>query len=273
MHSVLLYQLTGEPDRDEISSALGNGFPAIEAESIRYLDGHTLYHGSAAARVEEETMVPMVSEDGIATVQERTKRRVHTNWYADLEEGWAGIDTSDGEFFFELLQMSHGVVGESLEVDLVSWTRQFRQHDSAYCWGLSYSEGDDEDAIRAGAGFHGDASMEVLVDNVEDVSQIGFGYDWGDLWVRGVICQSGYVAIYRDWATEQFGRWLVDEVLDHAQYHVDETMQAELSDEECDRCSRTSNLTEYEGGQYCPVCISAFEDGDADAQPEGSADA
>jgi hypothetical protein len=261
MHSALLYALVGEPKETSIDSHLGNGFPAIDAETIQYLDGHTLCHGQAVAQVEEQRQQPIVDDEGIWTESAWQSRRVLTNWYADLEAGWAGIDTSDGEFFFKMLAATHAVSSEKMEIGLEAWARDFLQNDSAYCWGLSYSEGDDEDAIRAGAGFHQDASLEQLDANKQDVSAIGFGYEWADARARGIICESGYVAIYRDWTEELFGRWLSDQVLPYTVYDADSVNQETLGDtEECDRCERETELHDYDDGRYCAVCIDFFED-------------
>ena len=271
MHAALLYQLTGEPNKDEIESHLGSGFPAIDADGTQYLDGRTLYHGVAAGRIESETRVPVVTDDAILMEKDYASEQLKTEWYVDLEEGWAGIDTSDGEFFLELLQESHGVISEEMQIGLEAWARDFVQRDSAYCWGLSYSEGDDNDPIRAGAGFHADASIDSLRENAADVSAIGFSYKWGgDDRTRGIICESGYVAIYRDWPAEKFARWLADEVMPFTVYDTRAVDQSTLGDsqEECDRCGRETDLQDYDDGQYCAVCIDYFEDDETGTDAE-----
>lgn len=35
--------------------------------------------------------------------------------------------------------------------------------------------------------------------------------------------------------------------------------------DECDRCGRETELADYSDGQYCPVCIDADRDDDAEA--------
>ena len=53
MQAALLYELTGDPDGDTLESKLDGEFPALDVERTAYLDGKTLHHGTAAARIEE----------------------------------------------------------------------------------------------------------------------------------------------------------------------------------------------------------------------------
>lgn len=229
MHAALLYQLTGDPDRTAVDSRLGEGFPAIDATKTEYLDGEVLWHGQAADRVDEERRVPVPTDDGIYMDTDFETRRVVTDWYLDLGAGWAGIDASDGAFFLDRLPRTHGVVAENMELDLARWVHDFVQRDEAYCWGLSYSEGEAEDSVAAGAGFHQDASIDQLRRRANDVAAVGFGYRW-DGRIRGVICESGYVALYTDFEPAQFARWLSDEVLDYGVFDASATRQVDLDD-------------------------------------------
>lgn len=98
MHAAILHLLDGEPNTGELESHLDGEFPAIDVEGTTYLDGQTLYHGEAAARISEEKSVPVPTRNGIVTEPDEVSRRVRTDWYADLEDGWVGISSSDGDF-------------------------------------------------------------------------------------------------------------------------------------------------------------------------------
>ena len=39
--------------------------------------------------------------------------------------------------------------------------------------------------------------------------------------------------------------------------------------ETCDRCNRETDVEEKFGGEYCIVCLDAFDDPDAEATPGG----
>lgn len=228
MQATLLYQLTGEPNSTEIESRLGDGLPAIDANATRYLDGRTLYHGEAAAQIETEERVPTVTDDAIFHEKEPVSQYRSCEWFVDFEKEWAGIDTSDGEFFFDLLVQTHGVRGEKVEVGLAAWARDFIDWQDAHVWGMSYSEGDEETTVRAGADFHKDASKRTLRQQADDVAAVGFSYIWDGARARGIISESGYVAIYSNWTAEQFGRWLASEVLPYTVYDATAADQTTL---------------------------------------------
>jgi hypothetical protein len=222
MHASLLYQLTGDPAGGQIESQLGDGFPAIDAETVHYLDGQTLQHGTAAARIDEDRRVPVVRDHKIATVTDDVTKRAQTEYYLDLDAGWVGIDSADGEFFLELVERQQSVVAEELELALDVWIEDFSQFDGAGVWGVNYSEGEDDAPIRAGSGFHQDASLSGVKRDAEHISGVGFRYQWADHWIKGSIFESGYVALFEDTTAEFYGRWLADHVLPYAAYNADQ---------------------------------------------------
>ena len=182
MHAAILYELTGDPDVDEIPSQLDGQLPAIDATGTQYLDGKTLYHGQAADRITEDVDVPSVTSDGITTEKEEQSRRVLTDYYVDLEAGWAGIDSSDGEFFVDDLLVSlAGVVAEEREIALDAWASDFLDATDPYVWGLNYGEEDaDGDSVRAGSAFHTDVDIKDVRENLNSLSGVGFRYDWDE---------------------------------------------------------------------------------------------
>lgn len=222
MNAALLYTLTGDPDSETLDSRLGEGFPAIDAEGTQYLDGQTLYHGTAAARIDEEKRVPVPGNKEILTEMDTVTRRVQTDFYLNLTDGWLGIDSSDGEFLVDYLLSTHGVLAEPLECNVQAWSEQLEQRDDAGVWGLSYSQSieDGHDSDRAGAQYHEDAAVHRLPP--EGLSAVGFYYNWDGQPIRGMLAKSGYAAVYRDWTPERFAKWLDAEVLEYCAYEVDE---------------------------------------------------
>ncbi len=220
MHAALLYELVGEADGDSVESYLSRGFPAVDANATHYLDGRTLYFGDATAKVEVEDRVPVPDEEGIHKEKQIHRETHYTEWYADLEGGWAGISTSDGEFFLGMLQAEHGVVAEPQDVVLDAWVDHLAEQEGAGCWGMSYADdGDDGGAPRAGAGFHADAGVRKLP--TEGNSAVGFRYRWNGMPVRGMLAKSGYLAVYNSWTEEQFARFVADEVWPYTTFDAD----------------------------------------------------
>lgn len=234
MQAALLFDLTGEFDGEGIESDVNGSFPAVDAEATQYLDGLTLFHGEAAARVTEEREMPVPKADEIQTEEMERTRRHCVDWYADPdpETGWVGISSSAGAWFVdEYLPIRYEVRGEPLEIDLEQWIEDFVDEDSAQVWGLTYSVEVNDETTRAGSDFHRDADLSQLERDAADVSGVGFRYRW-DGWTRGVIYESGYVAIYNPWDESMFGRWLHEHVLPYAAYSTElvETVQTTLGE-------------------------------------------
>jgi len=246
MQAAILYALEGSPDGDIIESKLDGQLPAVEAHATEYLDGLRLSHGQAAARIHDERTLPMPTSSGIETEQMEVTRKALVDFYVDLEGGWAGISSSDGEWFVEeWLLTQHSVAGHEMMLDMEAWISDFLEESSPKVWGVSYSvEGDDE-TTRAGADFHRDADLDQLERDDEHISGVGFRYDWSGNIVRGVIYESGYVALYNHFTEEAFGRWLADHVIPYSYSDVEaaaethqttlgETADVEESGEEAD---------------------------------------
>jgi hypothetical protein len=227
MQAALLYELTGDPDGDTLESKLDGEFPALDVERTAYLDGKTLHHGTAAARIETERRVPVPGTTEILTEADPVTRRVQTDFFLDLSEGWLGVDSSDGEFLSDLLLSRFGVVAEPQEIRVQAWSERLERQDDAGVWGISYSQENAERADRAGAQYHGDAAVHKLPP--EGLSAVGFYYNWDGQPVRGMLAESGYAAVYRDWSPDRFGRWLADEILPYCVY--DAEAQQELGGE------------------------------------------
>lgn len=253
MHGAILSLLTGDPD-GTLDARLGEGFPAVEVNATNYLDGRTIHHGRAAARVTERPRVPVVTPDRIVYDTEEVTRRVGCEWYADLETSWAGVDTSAGEQLVEdYLLSSVGVKPEPTTLRLDAWADRFEDRDEGDVWGVSFSQSVEEghDRDRAGAYYHTEADERVVP--TRGKRALGFEYVWDGQWVRGMVAASGYATCYRDWTAAEFARWIADEI--HPYLEIDTDDQATLNEEACADCGRDTELVADGGDRVCEVCL------------------
>lgn len=286
MQSAIIYLLDGEPNTGELKSRMTGEFPAIDVEGTDYLDGKTIYHGEAAGRVSREQRVPALTEEAIFEETVETVDKVKTDWFADLEEGWAGISTGDGEFLFDWLVATEGIVAEDAKIRLDAWAERLERQDDANVWGVSYSQSEEtgHDSDRSGAKYHDDVATHNMP--VEGKSSIGFSYSWGSGYIRGTIAASGYVAAYNVSSADVFAKWVTEEVLPYVERDIDGDQQfleeiqerrankqegdetptedgkagEELECENCPRESERAQKTIVDGDVVvlCPACRDAY---------------
>lgn len=276
MHAAILYLLEGEPKTGELESDLSHSLPAFDVDGTNYLDGQTLYHGEAAGRVHEETRIPVPTEKAILEEKKEITRTVGTDFYVDLEGGWAGISTSDGEFVFDWLRAREGVTANETLIRLDDWADELVQREKASVWAVSYSQSEDEgdDSDRAGSQYHDDVESDSMP--ATGKSALGFSYRWRGDYVRGMIAASGYVAAYNISLEEVFAKWVADEVLPFVERDLgdDEQFLKEIQDKRtdtdetdsedgevlaCENCPRESESvqeTRVEAGEYINLCVA-----------------
>lgn len=283
MHAAILSKLTNEPDDTNLQSHLGNELPAVEVEATEYLDGRTIHHGTLAGEVGTETDVPFVSDEGIYTEPGRKTWKITAQFYADLEAGWAGVNTGDGEDLLgSYLAGEAGVMREDAVIRLDAWAEEFERKNDADTWGVSFSQdvesGFSED--RAGAYYHSEADVNMMP---KGVSALGFSYRWDGRLVRGMIAESGYVAVYKDWDVDMFARWVADEVEPYLEYDRDEQQTLKRDTEEtdedaeeaCDECGsvpKEYGLHEDAGDEVCIICKDKREEEREEAVADGGDD-
>lgn len=261
MHAALMQTLTGDAD-GTLDSHLGDGLPAAAVERTDYLDGRTIHHGTLAGRLTDEVDEVIVHGDSITTERVESTTQVATDFYADLDAGWAGVDSSDGvDLLEDYLRNEIVVAPEPTVLRLDAWAERLERIDGAAVWGLAYSQSVDDgyDRDRAAAKYHGDAGTHALPS--AGASVVGFEYPWNGTVARGTITASGYVAIYRDWPVDTFARWVSDEVADYLEIDTDATEQSELGSQ-CRGCGRHTDTNEDD---RCVVCADAEQRGGADA--------
>jgi len=251
MHAALLYVFDGVADPDRLPSDLSGDLPAADISGTAYLDGRTIYDGTLAGWFPEEYPVPQVTEEGITEGSKETERKVAADIYADLEAGWAGVDSSDGERLLADYLATHTTVRpEPAVLDLATLAEELP--DGADVNGVVYSQSVEEGHARdaAGAEWH-DAVRGVPA---EGVAALSVSYTWGGLLVDAMLAASGYVACYRDWTVDQFGRWIAGEIDPYLAAEREGDTQTSLSDA-CVDCGRSSeDLRRRDSGPLCPVC-------------------
>jgi hypothetical protein len=267
MHAALLSVIHGDASTDGLPDQLGGGLPAADIDATAYLDGRTIHHGTLAGHVTDEVTAPVVDEDGIGTVTEQRDRRALADVYADLEAGWAGAASGDGErLLAEYLAQHANVLLEGAVIDLGGFVDTLP--DDVTTNGIAYSEsieeGDHRDA--AGAEWHDAASLNVV--DTETVSLLSLTYAWDGGPVDCVLAESGYVAVYGDWSAEQFARWVADAVEPHLAAESGGQTRLGTADV-CERCERESDSVEPRpnGEDLCIVCWDGIsEDADGDGE-------
>jgi len=201
---------------------------ALDVESTEYLDGETMYYGTAAGYIDtQSTDVFVIEEDDEIIIDSETETvstQITTEVYADPAAGFVGVSTSDGEFLFEELELDRGWHIYRPIVEMDAFVRHVDRHNGRI-WGYATSSEDHEDDLAgdANVNWHASASIEDARE-AEDLVQVAFAYKYGSGYVRGTLAESGYVAMYKDWPSEKFGRWLRDHVLPYAGFEesVDE---------------------------------------------------
>jgi len=213
----------------------GHRFPALEVENTQQsFDDRPIQSGTAAGTVAttyEDIMVAEDTQGNPATIAiERTEDRdaVATEWVADVTETGLIVPESvegDGrlDFPFDLFYERCGSMVERLRVDVgevhTDWNRKDTLGD---VWMSGQDPGDG-----ASIEYHGQADPE-------ETPTIGLGFErpWNGTVQRGVVFESGYVAIYNETRPTAFIRFLDEELLEYAYApgEDDEQQQATLGD-------------------------------------------
>lgn len=226
MHAAILGLVDGEVSDPTIESHLEPGsYPAIDAEATKYLDRATVYHGTCANTIDVQTTDVHVG-DAIVTEEVTGRDTVACEFYADLDAGFVGVDSSVGEWLFNTLGAMHGVRIGRARLDLDAFASALRAEATASAWHVAASDQSDPDNPRVSIDYHADADFACT--DGRETSQLGFQYSWSGTPVRGTVAQSGYVAVYSSWTAETFAKWLREELLEFAELAAE---QAELGGE------------------------------------------
>ena len=229
----------------------------IVVNETQYLDGITIYHGTAAGTITVQDTDVMIADDAIFTEPVEKNTTVATEYLADFNAGFVGIDSSDGEFLWDTLTAMSGVEILRAEFNLDKFAEEYERRDDASVWQIGYKHDEENVGVR----YHEDAQLRT-----DGVTQLGFSYLWDGRPVRGTVAASGYVAVYSSMNVEEFGRWLRDELLPYAA--LPENDQQELTDttddvdlcEECGKRDPDRGLHAVDGRELCIVCKDKVEE-------------
>lgn len=208
-------------------TATAGGRPALQVEKTqRDLDGDAIAQAGTAVGTVPTTDqdISVLQDDGDVTIitEEMEARDEHlTDWVGDVTgrgvlvvESLAGADalTFPLDFFAARLDRRPTRVEIALQDLVVDWGEEFDT------WYVGNSEGDD----RAQLAYHNAATRP------QDAT-VGLGFEraWQHTVARGVIYESGYIAIYSPWTHSVFLKFLDEEILPFARA-VDSGVQSEL---------------------------------------------
>ncbi|RLM67597.1 hypothetical protein [Halorubrum sp. Atlit-26R] len=189
--------------RDEVADPTIEGhldqstYPAIDATAYERLDGTTIYAGQAAGTIDTERETIYVTEDGIITETEQASEDVYCEWIADLREGWVGVNRSDGDWLFNTVGATKGTLIERAEIDVDGFAEYLSDYPNANAWNVTQTRSldPDDDAEEATIEYH-DAAHLADTGGSRATTMLGFEYTWKDGYTRGVVSESGYVALY-----------------------------------------------------------------------------
>lgn len=263
MHAAILTLLTGDPDLDtrDLPNRLEDGLPAATADTDAYLDGQRITSGTLAGNVTTNETVPVVAEESIYTEREETRETVVGEYYADLETGWAGVNSSDIQpLLTDYLASAAGVIPEDAALDLDAFAEALP--DDVDTNGVVYSTSIDEGHVRDAAGSHWKRDAKPSKIPAEGTSVLHVQYTWDGVLVDAMLAASGYVAVYKEWATSTFARWVADEITPYLYYAGDDqaTLSTDSDAEECVECGSTEDVQLLEGEPYCLVHRDAREE-------------
>lgn len=214
MHAATLYRTRGEARDPEIHSKLDGEPPAVDAEATDYLDGCRCYYGEAADLIEVQSESVSIDGGEITTSRPKALELQSVEFYADVtsDPGFIGVSSADaGEWLVERIAAQTGVEVTETWIDVPAFAEAVRQEtETADAWNVSRSRDFGGGKEKASIDYHDAADIDTAQTGTIG---LGFQYFWDDTRVRGIVYESGYVAMYRDLPTPAFARWLRDEVL------------------------------------------------------------
>lgn len=249
-----LEQPVDEPLEDYLHDS---GFPALSVERTQQgLDGTPIQQGAAASVIstvhKEITAGETIEGDSVFVDVERTEgtTRIVTEWVADVTESGVilaeSLAGSDPAFPLGLFwsRTESEPVRQGIAVDELH--REWSSDDVlGDVWMTSREEEDD----GANIAYHEAASPE-------ETPTIGLGFrrPWDGTAIRGVVYDSGYVALYSTSTASKGVRFVAEELLPYAHPLDDrDTAQAtlgEASDDGDDFADEVADMLDDEGYDY-----------------------
>lgn len=259
-----------QPTDDALESAFPSEgeFPAFDVRNTQTsFDDRPIQTGLAATSVMRRKQVPMLvgqTQDDrdtmLITEPEERSQTLVTEWAADVTgTGLVAAESVDGDgkydFPFGLLSNLTGGTFNLLAVDVeglhIAWDDEDTLGD---VWMTSADSG-----AGTSIDYHDNADKES-----RPTIGLGFECPWGNVVMRGVIYESGYIAVYNDRPATEFFRFIEEEILEFTEVIDDEVGQKQLGEateesagdepEVCNECGRESSSIGAILPGLCIVC-------------------
>lgn len=268
-----------EPASEPLTSTKSGSSAVCVEEAQETLDGHTVYHGTAAYMGTTPVDGPYVTtdDDGDLVIREtehvvEDPRSVEFLAVPDANPGFAAFDTSDNRFARNLISKETSGWLEPAIYDVNKFTDHLRSKYEPTIEQVGWEDGDETGVFYPDDKHDNADTVDVTSVVRKKKSQIGFRYFDESNSVRGTLAGSGYCNIYSNDSPEWMARFLQTELLkfagvpdvgwaeDIAAGEADFTL-------ECADCGTSGNtLREVEGGEIlCPDCEEAR---DVDDEPD-----
>lgn len=198
MRATILALARDEIADPSIESHVENAtYPAIDATAYERLDGTTIYAGDAAGKIDVEQEEIYINHNGIVTETVQATDDTYCEWIADLSEGWVGVNRSDGDWLFDTLGATKGTLIHRAEIDVDGFAEYLSDYPNASAWNTTQTRSldADDDAEESLIAYH-DAAHLADTGGSRVTTMLGFEYFWNDGYTRGVVSESGYVALF-----------------------------------------------------------------------------
>lgn len=216
-------QLTQPAQKPLESWSQGGQLPALAvSDSQRELHGNSVAQsGTAAGRVNQPELEAGVTREGkIWTETHPTPRDVATEWVADITG--AGIiaaesvhGSGDFAFPFDLIMSRCGERVERLAFELDAIAEAWDDSgDLQKQWMIGTDSGNG-----VSIDYHDNAN---LVDARDANVGLGFILAWDGTVAKGVLYESGYLAVFEEWTAAMYLRFIQQELLPHSYVPEDE---------------------------------------------------
>lgn len=231
----------------------------------------------------------------VAKQSTRTKVQQASEFVAvpadESHNGFAMVTSNDGTFAFGVLGQADLTPMDRARIALGDF---YLHHEDAFNIQTGGQQGrlDKADTLMAwGDKIEDDDDLGAAVHNAarsNTLPQLAGQYTspHNSRLMRVNLAASGYVEVWEpEMSTFEFLDWVRADILPFVDgvdsESTDKSERAQADDdqqgleefdgndgEECDRCEREADLSDYDGGRYCPVCIDAFEDAESEASPD-----
>ncbi|MDS0258534.1 hypothetical protein NDI56_03800 [Haloarcula sp. S1CR25-12] len=231
----------------------------VHAHQQTFGDG-TVQSGEAAASIVKEVDVPEVAtvanKDTKSLITERREQneKMHIDWVADVTG--TGIilassveGTEFGDFPVGLFYSRTGQEPRAQYIDVEGLHTHWDDADELDTTWLNAAE--DIDGEGSSIDYHDNARSSEPA-----TIGLGFGRFWDGTVMRGVVYQSGYVALYNCDVASNAVQFVAEEILPHCYEDEDELGSGGDSDS-CVRCGRDTD-TNDDG--HCIVCEDKLEE-------------